>query len=54
MLYLLAEGLSNREIAGRLTLAEGTVKYYTRQIYGKLRVRSRTQAVNIGRELGLV
>ena len=54
VLHLLAEGLSNQEIAARLTLAEGTVKYYTRQIYAKLQVRSRIQAVSVARDLGLV
>ncbi|UCG26169.1 MAG: tetratricopeptide repeat protein [Chloroflexota bacterium] len=53
VLAYLAEGLSNPEIAERLTIAEGTVKYYTRQIYGKLQVNNRTQAVNQARELGL-
>ena len=54
VLIYLAEGHSNREIAERLTIAEGTVKYYTRQIYGKLQVNNRTQAVKQARELGLV
>jgi ATP/maltotriose-dependent transcriptional regulator MalT len=54
VLAYLAEGLSNREIAERLIIAEGTVKYYTRQIYGKLQVNNRTQAVTQARELGLV
>ncbi len=53
VLAYLVDGFSNREIAERLTLAEGTVKYYTRQIYGKLQVNNRTQAVNQARELGL-
>ena len=54
VLHLLAEGLSNQQIAERLTLAEGTVKYYTRQIYGKLQVHNRVRAVALARELGLV
>jgi DNA-binding CsgD family transcriptional regulator len=54
VLHLLAEGLSNQQIADRLTLAEGTVKYYTRQIYGKFQVHNRVQAVALARELGLV
>lgn len=54
VLRLLAEGLSNQQIAEELTLAEGTIKYYTRQIYAKLQVRGRTQAVNAARDLGLV
>lgn len=54
VLHLLAKGLSNQQIAERLTLAEGTVKYYTRQIYSKLQVRNRVAAVALAQELGLV
>jgi len=54
VLRLLAAGLSNREIAADLFLAVGTVKKYTSNIYGKLNVRKRTQAVARARELGLV
>jgi predicted ATPase/DNA-binding CsgD family transcriptional regulator len=45
VLGLIAEGLSNREIAERLVLTVGTVKVHTRNIYGKLGVGSRTQAI---------
>jgi DNA-binding CsgD family transcriptional regulator/tetratricopeptide (TPR) repeat protein len=54
VLHLLAEGLSNVEIAERLVLAVGTVKYYTSEIYGKLGVRNRTEAAARARELGLL
>ena len=45
VLGLVAQGLSNREIAQRLVLSVGTVKVHTRNIYGKLGVGSRTQAL---------
>ncbi|MBN1439132.1 MAG: hypothetical protein JW929_06965 [Anaerolineales bacterium] len=45
VLKLIAEGLSNAEIAKRLSLSPGTVKVHTRNIYGKLGVKSRTQAL---------
>ncbi len=45
MLRLIAAGLSNQEIADRLIIAPGTVKRHINNIYGKLGVQSRTQAV---------
>jgi len=45
VLALMAEGLSNREIAERLVISERTVKYHVGNIYGKLGVRKRTEAV---------
>ena len=54
ILRLLAEGLSDREIAQKLVLAQGTVKWYNKQLYSKLDVRSRSQAVERARELGLL
>jgi predicted ATPase/DNA-binding CsgD family transcriptional regulator len=53
VLTLIAAGLSNREIAHELTLTLGTVKWYTRQIYNKLGVNSRTQAVARAQDVGL-
>ena len=50
---LMAQGLSDREIAQRLVLAESTIKTYARRIYIKLDVKNRTQAVIRARELHL-
>ncbi|MEM7534348.1 MAG: response regulator transcription factor [Chloroflexota bacterium] len=54
ILKLLAQGLTNREIAQRIFLAEGTVKNYVTTILQKIGVRDRTQAAIRGRELGLL
>ncbi|MEJ2756917.1 MAG: LuxR C-terminal-related transcriptional regulator [Anaerolineales bacterium] len=53
ILNLLAERLTNREIAERLVLAESTVKDYVSRILGKLYVKNRRQAVSRAKELGL-
>jgi LuxR family maltose regulon positive regulatory protein len=54
VLALIAEGLTNREIASRFFLTLNTVKAHTRSIYGKLGVHSRTQAVARARALGVL
>ncbi len=54
VLRLVAAGLSNREIATELVIAVGTVKRHINNIHGKLSAGSRTQAVALARELGLL
>ena len=54
ILELVGRGLSNREVASRLSLAEGTVKNYVTTILQKLGARDRTQAALRARELGLM
>jgi len=54
VLRLIAEGLSNQEIADRLFLALSTVKGHTRIIFDKLQVQRRTEAVVRAHELGLL
>ena len=51
ILGLLADGLTNREIADRLYLSHETVKWYNKQLYGKLGVSNRTQAAAKAQEL---
>ena len=54
ILRLIAGGASNREIAGTLFLAEGTVKNHVTNILGKLGVRDRIQATIKARDIGLL
>jgi non-specific serine/threonine protein kinase len=54
VLALLAERLTNREIATRLNLAESTVKEHVGNILGKLYVKNRRQAAERAKELGLL
>ena len=54
VLQLIAKGLTNQEIATQLVLSLHTVKTHTRNIYGKLAINSRTQAVEKARTLGIL
>ena len=54
VLELVAAGLANGEIAGRLFISERTVKFHVSAILSKLGAKNRTQAVRVARERGLV
>ena len=54
VLKLLGRGMSNQQIAEELFLSLGTVKWHTSNIYGKLEVRSRAQAVALARNYKLI
>jgi DNA-binding CsgD family transcriptional regulator len=54
ILELIAEGLSNKEIAARVFVSENTVKTHSSRVFDKLGARRRTQAVQLGKELRLI
>ena len=54
ILELIAHGLSNREIAEKLFVSENTVKTHSSRLFDKLSAKRRTQAVQKGKELGLI
>lgn len=54
ILGLIARGLSNREIAEALFVSENTVKTHSSRLFDKLSARRRTQAVQLGKEFGLI
>ena len=54
ILGLVAEGMSNREIAERLFVSENTVKTHCSRAFDKLGAKRRTQAVQMGKEMGLL
>jgi DNA-binding CsgD family transcriptional regulator len=54
ILELIARGLSNREIAEKLFVSENTVKTHSSRVFDKIGAKRRTQAVQMGKELGLL
>jgi len=54
ILELIAKGLSNREIAGKLFVSENTVKTHSSRVFDKLGAKRRTQAAQLGKEFGLI
>lgn len=54
ILVYLARGFSNKEMARRIYLSENTVKFHLKNIYSKLAVSSRLQAINAARQMGLI
>jgi DNA-binding CsgD family transcriptional regulator len=54
ILAAIAEGLSTREIAAKLFVSENTVKTHSSRLFEKLQAKRRTQAVQIGKEAGLI
>jgi len=54
ILNLIAEGLSTKQMAERIFVSENTVKTHCSRVFDKLGVNRRTQAVQVGKQLGLV
>jgi DNA-binding CsgD family transcriptional regulator len=54
ILALIATGMSNREIAEKLFVSENTVKTHSSRLFDKLGAKRRTQAVQMGKEIGLI
>jgi len=54
ILELMAQGMSNREIAENLFVSENTVKTHSTRVFSKLGAKRRTQAVQLGKDFGLL
>jgi DNA-binding CsgD family transcriptional regulator len=54
VLQLMAKGLSNQEIAGRLFVSLNTIKTHSAQIFEKMEVKRRTQAVEMAKRLSII
>jgi DNA-binding CsgD family transcriptional regulator len=54
ILELIAQGMSNREIAAKLFVSENTVKTHSSRVFDKIGAKRRTQAVQLGKQFGLL
>lgn len=54
ILEMIASGLSNREIAEKIFVSENTVKTHSSRLFDKLGAKRRTQAVQLGKEAGII
>jgi LuxR family maltose regulon positive regulatory protein len=54
ILVYLSNGVSNKEMARKIFVSENTVKFHLKNIYSKLSVSSRLQAINAARQMGIV
>jgi len=54
VLGMMAEGISNKEIAARLGISDHTVKFHVASVMGKLHAGTRTEAVMVGIRMGLI
>ena len=54
VLTLMADGLSNLQIAAHLSISENTVKTHVSRVLSKLKAKRRTEAVRIGRDLEII
>ena len=54
ILELIAKGMSNREIASHLFVSENTIKTHSSRLFDKLNAKRRTQAVQIGKDMGII
>ena len=54
IINMMADGLSNQDIADQLFITKGTVRWYNKQIYSKLGTSRRTEAIALAREMGLI
>jgi DNA-binding NarL/FixJ family response regulator len=50
VLLLVADGLGNKDIAQKLSIAERTVEFHLNNVFGKLHAASRTEAVHLARQ----